>query len=89
MRSSYRLRTRLTSNHENHFHVSIQRFEIFILRENNFGDLYLEVNVIIPESLSKEQRSLLEKLKILEDQNNSSEIKNFINKAKKFWDNKN
>jgi DnaJ-class molecular chaperone len=59
------------------------------LRENNFGDLYLEVNVIIPESLSKEQRSLLEKLKILEDQNNSSEIKNFINKAKKFWDNKN
>jgi molecular chaperone DnaJ len=60
-----------------------------ILRENNFGDLYLEVNVIIPESLSKEQRSLLEKLKILEDQNNSSEIKNFINKAKKFWDNKN
>ena len=60
-----------------------------ILRENNFGDLYLEVSVIIPESLSKEQRSLLEKLKILEDQNNSSEIKNFINKAKKFWDNKN
>jgi hypothetical protein len=36
MRSSYRLRTRLTSNHENHFHVFIQRFETFILRENNF-----------------------------------------------------
>jgi molecular chaperone DnaJ len=60
-----------------------------ILRENNFGDLYLEVNVIIPESLSKEQRVLLEKLKTLEDQDNNSEIKNFINKAKKFWENKN
>jgi molecular chaperone DnaJ len=60
-----------------------------ILRENNFGDLYLEVNVIIPESLSKEQRGLLEKLKTLEDQDNNSEIKNFINKAKKFWENKN
>ena len=60
-----------------------------ILRENNFGDLYLEVNVIIPESLSREQRGLLEKLKTLEDQDNNSEIKNFINKAKKFWENKN
>jgi molecular chaperone DnaJ len=58
-----------------------------ILRENNFGDLYLETNVIIPESLSKEQRELLEKFKKLEDSNNNSEIKNFLNKAKKFWEN--
>jgi molecular chaperone DnaJ len=58
------------------------------LRENNFGDLYLEVNVVIPESLSKEQRVLLEKFKNLENQDSNSEIKNFINKAKKFWENK-
>jgi molecular chaperone DnaJ len=58
-----------------------------ILRENNFGDLYLETNVIISESLSKEQRELLEKFKKLEDSNNNSEIKNFLNKAKKFWEN--
>jgi molecular chaperone DnaJ len=58
-----------------------------ILRENNFGDLYLEINVIIPESLSKEQKNLLEKFKLLENDNNNSEIKNFINKAKKFWSN--
>ena len=58
-----------------------------ILRENDFGDLYLEINVIIPESLSKEQRSLLEKFKLLENDNNNTEIKNFINKAKKFWSN--
>jgi hypothetical protein len=52
-----------------------------------YGDLYLETNVIIPESLSKEQKDLLEKFKSLEDLDNNSEIKNFINKAKKFWDN--
>ena len=56
-----------------------------ILRENDFGDLYLETNVIIPESLSKEQKDLLIKFKSLEDSNNNSEVKNFINKAKKFW----
>jgi len=56
-----------------------------ILRENHYGDLYLETNVIIPESISKEQKDLLEKFKSLEDSNSNSEIKNFINKAKKFW----
>ena len=56
-----------------------------ILRENDFGDLYLETNVIISESLSKEQKDLLLKFKSLEDLDNNSEIKNFFNKAKKFW----
>jgi molecular chaperone DnaJ len=56
-----------------------------ILRENDFGDLYLETNVIIPESLNKEQKDLLLKFKSLEDLDNNSEIKNFFNKAKKFW----
>ncbi len=57
-----------------------------IIRSDDYGDLYLETNVIIPESLSKEQKDLLEKFKSLEDLNNNSEIKNFINKAKKFWE---
>lgn len=56
------------------------------IRENYFGDLYLEINVIIPESLSKDQKELLEKFRSLESPNNNSEIKNFINKAKKFWE---
>jgi molecular chaperone DnaJ len=58
-----------------------------IIRSDDYGDLYLETNVIIPESLSKEQKELLEKFKSLEDSNNNSEIKNFVNKAKKFWEN--
>jgi len=58
-----------------------------IIRGDHYGDLYLETNVIIPESLSKEQKDLLEKFKSLEDLNNNSEIKNFVSKAKKFWEN--
>jgi molecular chaperone DnaJ len=57
-----------------------------IIRGDNYGDLYLETNIIIPEYLSKEQKDLLEKFRSLEDLNNNSEIKNFINKAKKFWE---
>jgi molecular chaperone DnaJ len=56
-----------------------------VIRSDDYGDLYLETNVIIPESLSKEQKDLLEKFKSLEDLNNNSEIKNFISKTKKFW----
>jgi molecular chaperone DnaJ len=58
-----------------------------IIRSDDYGDLYLETNVIIPETLSKEQKDLLEKFKSLEHLDNNSEIKSFINKAKKFWDN--
>jgi molecular chaperone DnaJ len=56
-----------------------------IIRSDDYGDLYLETNVIIPESLSKEQKDLLLKFKSLEDLDNNSEIKNFFNKAKNFW----
>jgi molecular chaperone DnaJ len=56
------------------------------LRSENIGDLYLEINVIIPENLSKEQKKLLEEFKSIENSNNTSEIKNFFNKAKKFWE---
>jgi len=56
------------------------------LRSDNVGDLYLEVNVIVPENLSKDQKKLLEEFKRIENYNNTSEIKNFFNKAKKFWE---
>jgi molecular chaperone DnaJ len=56
------------------------------LRSDNIGDLYLEINVIVPENLSKDQKKLLEEFKRIENNNNTFEIKNFFNKAKKFWD---
>ena len=56
------------------------------LRSENIGDLYLEINVIVPENLSKDQKKLLEEFKRKENSDNTSEIKNFFNKAKKFWE---
>ena len=56
------------------------------LRSENIGDLYLEINVIVPENLSKDQKKLLEEFKRTENSDNTSEIKNFFNKAKKFWE---
>ena len=56
------------------------------LRSENIGDLYLEINVIVPENLSKDQKKILEEFKRIENSNNTSEIKNFFNKAKKFWE---
>ena len=56
-----------------------------IIRTEDYGDLYLETNVIIPESLSKEQKALLEQFKAIEDLDSNSEIKNFVKKTKKFW----
>jgi len=58
-----------------------------ILRENEFGDLYLETSIIIPENLTLEQKDLLEKFKSLEKSNNFSIIKDFTNKIKNFWSN--
>ena len=58
-----------------------------ILRGNDFGDLYIETNIIIPESLNKEQIQLLEKFRALEDNKNLSIIKDFKNKIKNFWEN--
>jgi molecular chaperone DnaJ len=56
------------------------------LRSENIGDLYLEINVIVPENLSKDQKKILEEFQRIENSNNTSEIKNFFNKAKKFWE---
>jgi len=57
-----------------------------VLKTSNFGDLYIETEVLIPENLNKEQIQLLEKFRSIQNNNENSEIKNFFNKAKKFWE---
>jgi len=57
-----------------------------VLKTSNFGDLYIEMEVLIPENLNKEQIQLLEKFRSIQNNNENSEIKNFFNKAKKFWE---
>mgnify|MGYP001160900000 FL=1 len=58
-----------------------------IIRGKDFGDLYIRVITEVPSSLTREQKSLLEQFKKLEDSKSNPTIKNFFEKAKRFWKN--
>ena len=58
-----------------------------MMRNKNYGDLYIQAVTEVPISLTKEQKSLLEQFKKLEDSKSNPTIKNFFEKAKKFWKN--
>ena len=57
------------------------------IRNKNYGDLYIQAITEVPASLSKEQKNLLEQFKKLEDSKTNPIIKDFFEKAKKFWRN--
>ena len=56
-----------------------------ILRRSSLGDLYIRIIPEVPVSLSKRQKELLEEFKKIENIKLSPTIKNFFEKAKKFW----
>ena len=56
-----------------------------IMRSKNFGDLYIQAITEVPVSLTREQKKLLEEFKKLEDAKTNPIIKEFFEKAKKFW----
>ena len=58
-----------------------------MMRSKNYGDLYIRATTEVPVSLTKEQRNILEQFKKLEDSKSNPSIKNFFEKAKKFWKN--
>ena len=58
-----------------------------MMRNKNYGDLYIRAVTEVPVSLTKEQKNLLEQFKKLEDSKTNPTIKNFFEKAKKFWKN--
>ena len=58
-----------------------------MMRNKNYGDLYIEAITEVPVSLTKEQKNLLEEFKKLEDNKTNPGIRNFFEKAKKFWKN--
>ena len=58
-----------------------------IMRNKNYGDLYIRAVTEVPVSLSKEQKNLLEQFRALEDSKSNPTIKNFFEKAKRFWKN--
>ena len=56
-----------------------------IIRGRGYGDLYIQTSAEVPVALSKEQKDLLEQFKKLENSKINPSIKNFFEKAKKFW----
>jgi len=58
-----------------------------IIRNKNYGDLYIQATTEVPVSLSKEQKNLLEQFKKLEDTKTNPLMKDFFEKAKRFWKN--
>ena len=58
-----------------------------MMRNRSFGDLYIQAITEVPISLTKEQKKLLEEFKKLEDTKTNPSIKNFFEKARKFWRN--
>jgi molecular chaperone DnaJ len=58
-----------------------------IIRSKECGDLYIQALTEVPVSLTREQKILLEQYKKLEDEKTNPSIKNFFEKAKRFWKN--
>jgi molecular chaperone DnaJ len=58
-----------------------------IMRNKDYGDLYIRVITEVPVSLTKEQKNILEQFKKLEDSKTNPSIKNFFEKVKRFWRN--
>ena len=56
-----------------------------IMRNKDYGYLYIRVITEVAISLTKEQKNLLEQFKKLEDSKTNPGIKNFFERAKRFW----
>ena len=56
-----------------------------MIRNKSYGDLYIQTITEVPVSLTKEQKKLLEQFKKLEDTKTNPIMKDFFEKAKRFW----
>ena len=58
-----------------------------MMRNRSYGDLYIRAITEVPVSLTREQKNLLEQFKKLEDTKTNPIMKDFFEKAKRFWKN--
>ena len=58
-----------------------------IMRGRGCGDLYIRAITEVPVSLTKDQKNLLEQFKKMEDAKTNPLMKDFFEKAKRFWKN--
>ena len=62
-------------------------FIYLAIKNKEYGYLYIQAITEVPISLTKEQKNLLEEFRKLEDNKTNPTIRNFFEKAKKFWKN--
>ena len=55
------------------------------MRRGDFGDLYVQIKTEVPVYLNKEQRSLLEKFREIENDKSKSEYQKIFSKSKRFF----
>jgi len=70
-----------------HYKKYTDRIFFPIIRNKIYGDLYIQALTEVPISLTKEQKSLLEQFKKLEDAKSTPIMRDFFEKAKRFWKN--
>ena len=58
-----------------------------LMRNKDYGDLYVQIKTEVPVSLNNEQKELLEKFRKIENDRSNPSIKKFFQKAKNFWNN--
>jgi len=56
-----------------------------ILRTRDFGDLYIQVTVEVPQKLSRRQRELLEEFERASNDENHPESAGFFSRVKDFF----
>jgi len=58
-----------------------------VLRQQSFGDLYIQISIETPQSLTKKQRELLEEFEKQSSQENSPQSHGFFTRMKEFFEN--
>ena len=58
-----------------------------MIRNKSYGDLYIQAITEVPVSLTRDQKNLLEQFKKLEGTKTNPIMKDFFEKAKRFWRN--
>jgi molecular chaperone DnaJ len=56
-----------------------------ILRQNNFGDLHLQISVETPVNLNKKQKELLEEFQNISEEKNNPVSDGFFKKLRDLW----
>jgi molecular chaperone DnaJ len=70
---------------QNNKHLRLRGKGMPILRQNNFGDLHLQISVETPVNLNKKQKELLEEFQNISEEKNNPVSDGFFKKLRDLW----